>query len=205
MSQINSPGFKAQRIKVAVIDLDSGNLLSIQTAVQTAGFDMQVVQKPEQLDQDVNVLLMPGQGRFAFVVDQIDTLGWRSFLLDWVGAGRKLIGICVGMQVLFESSDEDPDAKGLALLAGKVQRLRHPKAPMVGWAKLNSYKLSMQDQFAYFVNSYAAPDSDYCTAKVVYGDLFCAAVQKNNLYGFQFHPEKSGQFGRELIAYVCEQ
>ena len=196
---------KSAGTKVAIIDLDSGNLLSIQTAVTEAGFELQVVQKPEQLDDDVNVLLMPGQGRFAFVASQIDALNWREFLLDWVGAGRKLIGICVGMQVLFESSEEDPEAKGLALLSGAVKRLRHPKAPMVGWAKLNSYKLLMQNQFAYFVNSYAAPDSDYCTAKVVYGDLFCAAVQKNNLYGFQFHPEKSGSFGRELIAYVCEQ
>ncbi|WP_154222678.1 imidazole glycerol phosphate synthase subunit HisH [Marinicella rhabdoformis] len=196
---------KSAGTKVAIIDLDSGNLLSIQTAVKEAGFQLQVVQTPDQLDDDVNVLLMPGQGRFAFVASQIDTLNWREFLLDWVGAGRKLIGICVGMQVLFESSEEDPDAEGLALINGSVKRLRHPKAPMVGWAKLNSYKLSMQNQFAYFVNSYAAPDSDYCTAKVVYGDLFCAAVQKNNLYGFQFHPEKSGSFGRELIAYVCEQ
>lgn len=205
MGQLNSPVFKRQGTKVAIIDLDSGNLLSIQTAVENAGFEMQTVQKPEQLDDDVNVLLMPGQGRFAFVAGQIDALGWRKYLMDWVGAGRKLIGICVGMQVLFESSDEDPGAEGLALLSGQIKRLRHPKAPMVGWAKLNSYKLSMQDQYAYFVNSYAVPDSDYCTAKVVYGDLFCAAVQKNNLFGFQFHPEKSGTFGRALIARVCEQ
>jgi len=82
--------------------------------------------------------------------------------------------------------------------------LKHPKTPMVGWAKLDSYKLTMKDQFAYFVNSFAITDCPFTTAKVNYGQTFSAAVQRGNLYGFQFHPEKSGFFGRELIKHVCQ-
>lgn len=191
--------------KVAVVDLHSGNLLSLQTAIKAAGCELNTIQQPDlALLKDVDVLVMPGQGRFGFVMDQIEAGGWREFLLEWVRNGKRLVGICVGMQVLFEGSEEDPDAKGLGLFSGRSQLLNHPKTPMVGWAKLNSYKLSMQDQFAYFVNSYAISECPFGAAKVNYGDEFCAAVQRGNLYGFQFHPEKSGQFGRELIQYVCQ-
>lgn len=192
--------------KVAVIDLNSGNLLSLQTAIEAAGCELTTVQKPSaDLLQQYDVLVMPGQGRFAFVMAQIDATGWREFLLEWVRNGKRLVGICVGMQVLFEGSDEDPDAVGLGLFKGRCHKLSHPKTPMVGWAKLDSYKLTMKDQYAYFVNSYAATECNFGTAKVNYGMNFCAAVQRGNLYGFQFHPEKSGQFGRELIKYVCQK
>ncbi len=191
--------------KVAVIDLNSGNLLSLQTAIQAAGGQLTTVQQPSaDLFTECDVLVMPGQGRFAYVMQQIDDSGWRTFLLEWVRNGKRLVGICVGMQVLFEGSEEDPEAVGLGLFKGHCKKLSHPKTPMVGWAKLQSYKLSMQDQFAYFVNSYAIAECPFGTAKVNYGGSFCAAVQRGNLYGFQFHPEKSGQFGRELIKYVCQ-
>ena len=191
--------------KVAIIDLNSGNLLSLQTAIEAAGYELTTVQKPNaELLTEYDVLVMPGQGRFAYVMAQIDATGWREFLHEWVRNGKRLVGICVGMQVLFESSDEDPDVVGLGLFKGRCQKLSHPKTPMVGWAKLDSYKLTMKDQYAYFVNSYAATECGFGTANVNYGMSFCAAVQRGNLYGFQFHPEKSGQFGRELIKHVCQ-
>jgi len=199
-SKVNSRGSK-----VAIIDLNSGNLLSLQTAIETAAYSLITVQKPStDLFTDCDVLVMPGQGRFAYVMQQIDSTGWREFILEWVRNGKRLVGICVGMQVLFEGSDEDPEAVGLGLLKGRCEKLSHPKTPMVGWAKLDSFKLTMQDQFAYFVNSYAIADCAFSTAKVKYGKSFCAAVQRGNLYGFQYHPEKSGQFGRELIKHVCQ-
>ncbi len=191
--------------RVAVIDLDSGNLLSIQTAITAAGCQLTTVKQPsKELLTEVDVLVMPGQGRFAYVMNQIEQAGWREFLLEWCRNGKRLVGICVGMQVLFEGSAEDPDAVGLGLFPGRCQRLPHPKTPMVGWAQLDSYKLTLKDQYAYFVNSYAIADCHFSTAKVTYGKAFCASVQKGNLYGFQFHPEKSGTFGRELIKHVCQ-
>jgi len=191
--------------RVGVIDLNSGNLLSLNTAIEKAGCELVVIQQPNaDLLTDIDVLVMPGQGRFAYVMAQIDQLGWRDFLLNWCRNGKRLVGICVGMQVLFEGSEEDPDAVGLGLFEGRCERLKHPKTPMVGWAKLDSYKLTMKDQFAYFVNSFTITGCPFTTAKVNYGQTFSAAVQRGNLYGFQFHPEKSGFFGRELIKHVCQ-
>jgi imidazole glycerol phosphate synthase glutamine amidotransferase subunit len=191
--------------RVGVIDLDSGNLLSINTAIEAAGNQLTVIKEPsEDLFTSIDVLVMPGQGRFAYVMNQIDRSGWREFLLNWYRNGRRLVGICVGMQVLFEGSDEDPEATGLGLFPGRCHKLPHPKTPMVGWAQLDSYKLSLKDQYAYFVNSFAITECHFATSKVTYGEPFCASVQKGNLYGFQFHPEKSGAFGRELIKYVCQ-
>ncbi len=193
------------KTRVGVIDLNSGNLLSMQTAIEVADCELQTLKQPKaEYLTELDVLVMPGQGRFAFVMNQIDQNGWREFLLEWVRNGKRLIGICVGMQVLFEGSDEDPEAKGLGLFPGRCHRLPHPKTPMVGWAKLNSYKLTLKNQYAYFVNSYAITECPFATAKVNYGDAFCASVQRGNLYGFQFHPEKSGVFGRELIKHVCQ-
>jgi len=199
---INAP---SNAPRVGIIDLNSGNLLSMQTAIKAAGCELSTLQKPSSdLLKDMDVLVMPGQGRFAYVMEQIEAAGWRDFLMEWCRNGKRLVGICVGMQVLFEGSDEDPEAVGLGLFPGRCQKLSHPKTPMVGWAQLNSYKLSLKDQYAYFVNSFAITACPFVTAKVTYGETFCASVQRGNLYGFQFHPEKSGTFGKELIQYVCQ-
>ncbi len=225
--------------RVAIIDLNSGNLLSLQTAIEAAGCELTTVQKPDRkMLNEFDVLVMPGQGRFAYVMQQINDSGWHDFLLEWVRNGKRLVGICVGMQVLFEGSDEDPEVAGLGLFKGRCHKLQHPKTPMVGWAKLSGLKPSMLavgspgeseqhtnktdtsseagflaqpkrretrfDAYAYFVNSYAITECPFVTAKINYCNSFCAAVQRGNLYGFQFHPEKSGQFGRELIKHVCQ-
>lgn len=190
---------------VIIIDLNSGNLLSLENALNHTGQSLSRIQKPSdyQFSGD-EILVLPGQGRFAFIADRMDELGWRPFLTEWLSSGAHLVGICVGMQILFEGSAEDPEARGLGYFKGRCERLNHPKTPMVGWAKLDSYKLNMKDQYAYFVNSYGVPDCEHATAKVTYGDSFCAAVQKNRVYSFQFHPEKSGRFGRELLTHVCQ-
>ncbi len=190
---------------VIIVDLKSGNLLSLENALNHHSQSLCRVQQPKDYNfTGDEILVMPGQGRFAFIADQIKTLRWRPFLNDWLSSGGHLVGICVGMQILFEGSAEDPEARGLGFFTGRCERLKHPKTPMVGWAKLDSYKLNMKDQYAYFVNSYGVPDCENATAKVTYGDAFCAAVQKNRVYGFQFHPEKSGRFGRELLKHVCQ-
>ena len=183
-------------MRAGIINLNSGNLLSIVSAVKKAGFETVVIDKPQA---DFDVLLMPGQGRFGYVAAQLDKHNWREFILNWIAQGKKFIGICVGMQLLFESSVEDTDAKGLGVFTGQIQKLKHAKTPMVGWAKLNSEDELFKDDYVYFVNSYAIAGSKYCIASVNYDGDFCAAVQKNNLYGFQFHPEKSGLYGQELL------
>jgi imidazole glycerol phosphate synthase glutamine amidotransferase subunit len=182
--------------KVGIINLNSGNLLSLKTAVESLGFEAKIITKP---NQKFDSLILPGQGRFAFIANQLNELNWREFIKNWVLENRTLIGVCVGMQILFESSSEDPEAQGLGLLNGCVTKLNHPKTPMVGWAQLNSNESYLNNAFAYFVNSYAISESPFCTSSVNYGDKFCASIQRDNLYGFQFHPEKSGSFGREVL------
>jgi len=118
--------------KVAVIDLNSGNLLSLETAIKAAGCPLTTVKKPNpDLLIECDVLVMPGQGRFAYVMQQIDDKGWRDFLLEWVRNGKRLVGICVGMQVLFEGSEEDPDAMGLGLFKGRCQKLSHAISTLI--------------------------------------------------------------------------
>jgi imidazole glycerol phosphate synthase glutamine amidotransferase subunit len=183
-------------VKAGIINLNSGNLLSIVSAVEKCGFETTVINKPQQ---GFDVLLMPGQGRFGFIAAQLDENNWRDFILNWIAQGKRFVGICVGMQVLFEKSLEDKNAKGLAVFNGRVEKLKHPKTPMVGWAQLQSKDEFYQQQFVYFVNSYGVGQSDYCVASVNYGAQFCAIVQKDQVIGFQFHPEKSGHYGLEVL------
>lgn len=183
-------------MKVGIIDLKSGNLLSVVSAVQNAGFETIIITKPHN---NVDILVMPGQGRFGFIADQLDRNNWRTFILDWVAQGKKFIGVCVGMQMLFENSLEDEQATGLGIISGTVEKIQHEKTPMVGWAQLESVDNFYNKQYVYFVNSFAVQKSKYCLASVNYGDDFCAIVQKDNVIGFQFHPEKSGDYGLELL------
>ncbi|MFK8010971.1 MAG: imidazole glycerol phosphate synthase subunit HisH [Marinicellaceae bacterium] len=188
-------------MRIGIIDLNSGNLLSMVSAVKKTGHETIVIKKP--ID-DIDVLIMPGQGRFGFVANQLDKYNWRQFILDWISQGKKFIGICVGMQLLFESSNEDTSARGLGVLDGTIEKLEHEKTPMVGWAQLKSEDTFYKNQFVYFVNSFGVPDSEHCIASVKYGNNFCAAVKKENIIGFQFHPEKSGDFGLKLIKRSLE-
>jgi imidazole glycerol phosphate synthase glutamine amidotransferase subunit len=183
-------------MKAGIINLDSGNLLSLVSAVEKCGFETTIIDKPSS---DFDVLVMPGQGRFGFICEQLDKQNWRDFILDWITQGKRFVGICVGMQVLFDGSEENTDAQGLGVLKGTLNKLKHPKTPMVGWAQLTSQDDFYSQQFVYFVNSYGIHHSKYSLASVNYGGEFSALVQKNNVYGFQFHPEKSGKFGIQVL------
>lgn len=183
-------------MKAGIINLNSGNLLSLVSAVEKCGFETTIIDNPSD---DFDVLVMPGQGRFGFICEQLDKQNWRDFILGWIAQGKRFIGICVGMQVLFEGSEENPNAQGLSILKGTLQKLKHPKTPMVGWAQLNSQDIFYNQQFVYFVNSYGIAQNKYSLASVSYGNEFSALVQKDNVYGFQFHPEKSGKFGLQVL------
>jgi imidazole glycerol phosphate synthase glutamine amidotransferase subunit len=188
-------------MRVGIIDLDSGNLLSMVSAIKKSGYESIVLKQP---DSNVDILVLPGQGRFGFIAEQLDLKNWRSFILDWVNQDKKFIGVCVGMQMLFENSDEDNKTNGLGILKGTIKKLNHQKTPMVGWAQLDSMDSFYNNKFVYFVNSYGIPKSENCIATVNYGDEFCAIVKKGNVLGFQFHPEKSGDYGLELLKKALE-
>lgn len=186
---------------IGVIRPDSGNITSICDALERLEKPYVLLEKPEGLER-VKALLLPGQGRFGAVMQFLERSGWDVALRDWCAVDKPLIGICVGMQVLFESSDEDEGIRGLGILEGHVARMQAPKHPMIGWSQVYWKQIGFPEGAAYFVNSYAVYDSPHLLGEAVYGAPFAAAVRRGNVTAFQFHPEKSGAWGKELLR-VC--
>lgn len=181
--------------KLLIIDTKAGNLFSLQAALERLDFSVTIKQQPEQFSYDAVVI--PGQGRFGTVMGNIKNNGWLPYLEQARSNNIPMLGICVGMQIFFESSQEDPGVKGLGWFKGNAKALDFPKKPMVGWANLTSE--IWPESTVYFVNSYAIKSSQYSIATTCYGEEFCAAVRRGSFTGVQFHPEKSSQAGSEII------
>ncbi len=187
-------------MKLLIIDTLAGNLFSLQAAAQRLGFEVDICQSPN--DATYDALVIPGQGRFGAVVDQLKKQGWESYLKKALEQGLPMLGICVGMQIFFEASDEDPDIEGFCWFKGKAKALDFPKKPMVGWAELQSDDAIFADKMVYFVNSFAVETADEAVAFTEYGQKFCAAVKLGSFYGVQFHPEKSSSAGLQMMANI---
>ena len=182
---------------IGILQPDSGNIRSVCDALGRLGRPFELLPKPELAG--IKQLLIPGQGRFGPVMAYLKRTGWDRALAEWVAQGRPLLGICVGMQVLFEGSEEDPDQPGLGFLKGRVSRLPAAKLPMIGWAHMRWRREGFPQGAAYFVNSFAVAHSPHWLAKVNHGHDFCAAVRHGSITAFQCHPEKSGNFGKGLL------
>jgi glutamine amidotransferase len=200
---------------IALIDYGAGNLTSIRKALAAVGLEAQTPRRPARL-LDVAGIVVPGVGHFA-ATTALDE-DWRRALREAVGAGTPLLGICLGLQFLFEGSEEAPEAPGLALLEGRCTRLpaawpagttaRDPrlKVPHVGWNTVEyagpSRLLSGcgDGAFAYFTHSYVAPVTPACSATTTYGVRFASVVERGAVAGVQFHPEKSGDLGLRVLA-----
>ncbi|NVJ67249.1 MAG: imidazole glycerol phosphate synthase subunit HisH [Gammaproteobacteria bacterium] len=186
--------------KVAVIDTGAGNLFSLFACLKRIGFEAELIRSAKAIaDQNFRALIIPGQGRFGAVMQQLNRNGLADVIKAWFEDEMPIIGICVGMQIFFESSEEDKNVAGLALLDGQVSKLNSPKQPMVGWCSLNANDATLNDRDVYFVNSYAAKGSEYATSWAEYGEKFVASISTKGLDAFQFHPEKSGVQGEEIL------
>ncbi|WP_251359379.1 imidazole glycerol phosphate synthase subunit HisH [Kangiella sp. TOML190] len=188
--------------RVAVVDTKAGNLFSILSALERIGFTPILVGSADDIQKDTavfNALVIPGQGRFGAVMRSLRTNGLDSLIKDWYLSGRKLLGICVGMQIFFAESEEDIGVSGLGLLEGQVKRLQLPKRPMVGWCELDSKQLWLDKKCVYFVNGYGVSKTESETSRVEYGEGFVASIRSKGLTAFQFHPEKSGSVGEEML------
>jgi imidazole glycerol-phosphate synthase subunit HisH len=191
--------------RVVVLDYGSGNLRSAQRALERADADVTVT---ADLDAAAAAdgLVVPGVGAFAAVMAGIDAVGAAPVIRERVDAGRPVLGICVGMQVLFEAGDEHGEVtKGLGLLPGEVRRLAAPVLPHMGWntvaapAGSTLFAGATRDTRFYFVHSYAATSTDGLVTTAEHGEPFVAAVESGSLSATQFHPEKSADAGATLL------
>jgi imidazole glycerol-phosphate synthase subunit HisH len=188
---------------IALIDYGAGNLTSVRKALAALNADVTTPTSPKDLE-GVAGIIVPGVGHFA-ATKALDEK-WREAILSRVRGGVPLLGICLGMQWLFEGSEEAPDLEGLGLLEGRCARLSGPvKVPHVGWNSLEATKPSRllagveSGAQVYFTHSYAAPVTPECAAVTTHAGTFAAAVERDLVFGVQFHPEKSSAAGLRIL------
>ncbi|MCW4046413.1 MAG: imidazole glycerol phosphate synthase subunit HisH [Candidatus Bathyarchaeota archaeon] len=190
--------------EAVIFDYGVGNLLSLKCALEKVGLDARITVSPKQL-QKADAIALPGVGNFSAAVTKLDAV--KETLLDAVDSGTPLIGICLGLQLFFPESEEGP-GKGLGLFEGKTVRLQGSvKVPHMGWntlriVKPNAFFDGVADEsYVYFVHSlYPVPeDKKIVTAETEYGTTFTSAIASRNVFGTQFHPEKSGDVGLTIL------
>ncbi len=198
---------------IALIDYGMGNLMSVSKALESVGGKVRLVRTPADA-QGADAVVLPGVGAFGDGLTQLQASGLVPFLKEKTAAGMPLLGICLGMQMLLDSSEESPGVPGLSLIPGKV--LRFPdaglKVPQIGWnsivpdAQDPFFNGIAPDTFFYFVHSYyVKPDHPSDTAAVCnYMIDFAAAVRRGNIFAVQFHPEKSQEAGLRLLKNFVE-
>jgi imidazole glycerol phosphate synthase glutamine amidotransferase subunit len=193
-------------MKVTIIDYGAGNVPSVERALQRLGAESQRTASPECISK-AQALLLPGVGHYGALVRALDEQNMRAPLVGSIQRGVPFLGICLGLQVLYESSEEAPQLRGLQLLPGTVCGLpSNVKLPHMGWNQLNlkrdSGLLAGIDDGAYFyfAHSYAARDSNGVPAATCFhGTEFAAVIEHDNIFAVQFHPEKSGDAGARLL------
>jgi glutamine amidotransferase len=190
---------------LAVLDYGIGNLRSAQKALQHVGADARLTADPGVI-RDAAGVVLPGVGNFGRCMDALRASGLADLAIEAADSGRPFLGICVGMQLLYEASEESPQAVGLGILPGKVRWLAdNVKRPQMQWNVLDVVRPSpllegLDDPaWVYFVHSFAADDEANVVATCDYGGPACAMVQRGNVHATQFHPEKSGRNGLRLL------
>ena len=193
-----------------IVDYGAGNLRSVQNTLDHLAARYTVTNKPEDVARAEKIVL-PGVGHFGQMMHAIDELGLREPLTERIRAGVPFLGICVGLQCLFEASEESPESRGLSVFAGSVRRFTGPaRIPHMGWNSLERIKTSrllkdLEDgTFAYFAHSYYAPLMPATAATCTYMHAYSAILEDENIYAVQFHPEKSGRAGLQVMQNFLE-
>lgn len=191
---------------LAVLDYGIGNLRSAQKALEHVGADARLTADPDLAAEAAGVVL-PGVGAFGRCMEALADTGLDAVARDAAASGRPFLGICVGMQLLYEWSDESPGVPGLGILAGGIRRLPDGvKHPQMQWNTLDLVRPNPlltglpEPTWVYFVHSFAADDAEHAVATCDYGGPVVAAVARDNVWATQFHPEKSGAAGLAILA-----
>ena len=193
----------------AIIDYDAGNIKSVEKALLSLGEEVIITRNQEKI-LNADRVILPGVGSFGDAMDKIRAYGLEEIIHKVVDKGIPFLGICLGLQLLFERSDESDGVKGLGLLQGEIVRIPDEsglKVPHIGWNSLkfpNQGRLFQgisEDAYVYFVHSYylRAKDENIVTATAEYGTLIHASVEKGNIFACQFHPEKSSEVGLTIL------
>ncbi|MDR1211875.1 MAG: imidazole glycerol phosphate synthase subunit HisH [Spirochaetaceae bacterium] len=196
-----------------VIDNGAGNLGSVMNALDRLSIPSRFVRGPEELNPastPFRGVIFPGDGHFATAMEALDRSGYAEAIREWIRAERPFLGICIGLQLLFEKSEEagdETERKGLALIRGEVKKFPCRKVPQIGWNQTRAKKNSRlfaglpDETFFYYIHSYyAAPfDASDIAAETDYCLSYCSAVERGALAAVQFHPEKSGAAGLKLL------
>jgi len=192
---------------IAIVDYGAGNISSVKKALSHLGAESEVTADPAVIAK-AGKIVVPGVGHFSRCESLNQHL--RKPVLDAIAQGKPFLGICVGMQWLFAGSTESPETPGAAVFPGECERFRSSvKSPHVGWNQIDVRAGSrllrgVQDgSFVYYTHSYRAPLTDATTATSEYGGEFSAAVERDNVFGVQFHPEKSGATGLKILENFC--
>lgn len=200
---------------IAIVDYGVGNLFSLISSFKKIGADIVVTSDPKVI-KSADRIILPGVGAFEDAARKLRDSGLDKVIISEVQNGKKLMGICLGMQMLFEKSYEYGEHKGLGLLKGSIVPMKDTipaelKIPHIGWNALhftresNLFKYIKPNNCVYFVHSFYATDcDDSVIATAEYGKELTAAVQKDNIMGCQFHPEKSGEVGLNILRAFCE-
>lgn len=193
-----------------IVDYGAGNLRSVQNTLEELAAPHVVTNEPEIVKRAQKIIL-PGVGHFGQMMQALDQLGLRDILIGKIRSGTSFLGICIGLQCLFESSEESPGASGLGILCGQVKRFKGPlRVPHMGWNSLEQIRPSRLlsnlhgEVFTYFAHSYYAPVVDATAVTCTYIQPYSAVIEQKNLYAVQFHPEKSGPAGLQVLKNFVE-
>ena len=199
---------------IAIIDYDAGNIKSVEKALRRLGQDVKVTRDREEILHADKVIL-PGVGSFGDAMEKLVNYGLKDVIYEVVDKNIPFLGICLGMQLLFERSDETPGVEGLGILKGEILRIPETiglKIPHMGWNSLNFhgngklFKGLPSEPYVYFVHSYylKAEEEEIVTATAEYGTCIHASVEKGQVFGCQFHPEKSSDIGIQILQNFVE-
>ena len=189
----------------AIFDYGAGNLRSVQNTLGELGYEYELISDSAGLGKATRIIL-PGVGHFGQMMRALDALEVRAALLARIAAGVPFLGICLGLQALFDASEEAPEVRGLGLYPGIVRRFpAEARVPHMGWNELELRRESKLVRhlnarpFVYFAHSYYVPENERAAAICTYGTPYTAVLECGNVFGVQFHPEKSGPVGLQIV------
>jgi imidazole glycerol phosphate synthase glutamine amidotransferase subunit len=195
---------------ITIVDYGAGNMRSVENALSSLDASFKVTSNASDI-QSAGKIMLPGVGHFGQIARELDACGLRDAIVGRIDSGAMFLGVCLGMQVLFEASDEATDVAGFGVLAGTVTQFSAPqRVPHMGWNSVSMNGASRllrnidDGEHFYFANSFFCPVTASTTATATHGVSFSAAIERDNVFGVQFHPEKSGHSGLRMLQNFVE-